>query len=110
MTMTTLLVRSLLLVPMASALFTPMPTPAQTWPPPPQTVPSIGLSSPQALPPATVPSIGLKTPQALPPATLPSIGLKTPHTFPPATVPSIGAAETLPSYVPVPVPSAGIAR
>ena len=47
----------------ASGLFTALPALAQSWPPPPQTVPSIGLKTPQGNP-ATVPSIGLSTPRS----------------------------------------------
>src|SRR6185369_5709271 len=99
--------RGALVALVASGLFAAAPAGAQSWPPPPQTVPSIGLKTPQAFPPATVPSIGLKTPQALPPATVPSIGLKTPQALPPATVPSIGL-RTPPAYQPYTVPSIGL--
>jgi hypothetical protein len=90
-------------------LFTAGAAMAQIWPPPPETVPSIGLKTPPAALPMTVPSIGLTTPQPLPPATVPSIGLTTPHRWPPATVPSIGPKTPPPLAVPT-VPSIGISR
>lgn len=110
-------------------LLTATPAHAQSWPPPPQTVPSIGLNSPPAYAPATIPSIGLSTPrpyevpsiglhslQAYPPLTapsigsstprpyeVPSIGLTTPQAFPPSTVPSTGL-QTPPALRPLTVP------
>jgi hypothetical protein len=38
-----------------SAVLSAVPALAQSWSPPPQTVPSIGLKTPQAFPPVTVP-------------------------------------------------------
>ena len=57
----------------ATDLFAAMSAFAQAWPPPPQTVPSIGLKTPDPTTafPGSVPSIGSKTPD---PTTAPSIG------------------------------------
>jgi hypothetical protein len=81
----------------AGGLLTATPAHAQSWPPPPQTVPSIGLSSPRAYAPATVPSIGLSTP---PPYEVPSIGLHSLQAYPPLTAPSIGSSTPRPYDVP----------
>jgi hypothetical protein len=102
--MAALLKLSILFLSVVTGLFAATASLAQSWPPPPQTVPSIGLRTPQALPPATVPTIGLRTPQALPPATVPSIGLSTPQAYSPKTAPSIGSS-TPPAYE---VPSIGL--
>jgi hypothetical protein len=93
----------------ASSLLIAGPASAQSWPPPPETVPSIGLKTPAASLLPTVPSIGLTTPQPLPPATVPSIGLTTPQRWPPATVPSIGLKTPQPLALPT-VQSIGISR
>jgi hypothetical protein len=84
---------------------------AQAGPPPPQTVPSIGLRTPQALPPASVPSIGARTPDPTtapfvpgrPPGTSPTIGVRTPDptTAFPAAVPSIGERTPDPTTAPI---------
>jgi hypothetical protein len=79
-----------------SAVLSAVPALAQSWSPPPQTVPSIGLTS-QAYAPPTVPSIGSSTPR---PWEVPSIGLSTPQAYPPLTVPSIGSSTPPPYEVP----------
>src|SRR6266545_3794047 len=104
--MAALLKLSILLVPVVSGLFAATPSLAQSWPPPPQTVPSIGLRTPQASSPKTSPSIGPSTPPAY---EVPSIGLQTPGALPPATVGSIGSTTPQP-YAPVTVESIGISR
>jgi hypothetical protein len=80
-----------------SGLFTVLPAEAQSGPPPPQTVPSIGIRTPPANPPATVPSIGISSPRAY---NVPSIGLRTPPAFPAPTAPSIGTTSPRPYEVP----------
>jgi hypothetical protein len=96
---TALLVASILLALVAGGLADPGAALAQNGPPPPQTVPSIGLNTPPALLPATVPSIGLRTPPAQLPATVPSIGLSSPG-YAPITAPSIGLTTPRPYEVP----------
>jgi hypothetical protein len=80
-----------------TGLGTAVPACAQSWPPPPQTVPSIGLRTPQAYAPSTVPSIGSSTPR---PYEVPSLGLSTRQAYPPLTVPSIGSSTPRPYEVP----------
>jgi hypothetical protein len=80
-----------------TGLGTAVPARAQSWPPPPQTVPSIGLRTPQAYAPSTVPSIGSSTPR---PYEVPSLGLSTRQAYPPLTVPSIGSSTPPPYEVP----------
>jgi len=91
---------SVLVALLASGLLTAAPALAQKGPPAPQTVPSIGLKTPQAFPPATVPSLGLRSPQVLPTPTVPSIGTSTPR---PYEVPSIGLS-TPGAFPPTTVP------
>jgi hypothetical protein len=90
----------------ASDLFAAMSAFAQAWPPPPQTVPSIGLKTPDPTTafPGAVPSIGLKTsdPTTAFPGAVPSVGLKTsdPTTAFPGAVPSIGLKTPDPTTAP----------
>ncbi len=90
-----------------SDLFAAGSASAQAWPPPPQTVPSIGLKTPDPTTfyPGTVPSIGLKTsdPTTFFPGPVPSTGLKTsdPTTAFPGTVPSIGLKTPDPTTAPL---------
>ena len=93
---------SVLVALLASALLTAAPALAQ-GPPAPQTVPSLGLKTPQAFPPATVPSLGLRSREALPTPTVPSIGVSTPR---PYEAPSLGL-KTLEVYPAITVPSIG---
>jgi hypothetical protein len=89
-----------------SDLFASMSAYAQAWPSPPQTVPSIGLKTPDPTTayPRAVPSIGLKTPDPTTafPAAVPSIGIKSqdPTTAFPAAVPSIGVKSPDPTTAP----------
>ena len=79
---------------------------AQGWPPPPQTVPSIGSKTPDPTTafPRPSPSIGSKTPDPTTafPQPSPSIGSKTPDptTAFPGTVPTIGAKTPDPTTAP----------
>jgi len=90
----------------ASDLFAPTSAFAQAWPPPPQTVPSIGLKTPDPTTafPGPVPSIGSKTsdPTTAFPGPVPSIGSKTPDptTAFPGGVPSIGLKTPDPTTAP----------
>jgi hypothetical protein len=76
-------------------------------PPPPRTVPSIGLKAPDptTLAPGSVPSVGLRTPDPTTssPGSIPSVGLKTPDptTVFPAAVPSVGVRHPDPTTAPV---------
>ena len=87
------MVAAFLFVLESNALLAARPTFAQAWPPPPQTVPSIGLKTPDPTTafPSSVPSIGLKAPDPTTafPGPVPSIGLQTPD---PTTAPSIGTS------------------
>jgi hypothetical protein len=83
-------------------------------PPPPRTVPSIGLKTPDptTLSPGSVPGVGLRTPDptTLSPGSIPSVGPKTPDptTAFPSAVPSVGIRSPDPTTIsPGSVPSVG---
>ena len=90
----------LLLVLGATALVALTPAFAQ-GPPPPRTVPSIGLRTPDptTASPATIPSIGIRTPNPTTyyPAAVPSVGVRTPDpttAYPAAIIHSRAAAKS----------------